>query len=188
MGRHAQRVGAREVDRQGEQDHHHQRQVAPLQGGRREDDGRRGEVRKGGRGVQGEGGGEERARELLLLDEEHARGRQGQGQDLGGGQEEGPRRRRGGAQVARGQPARREGGVLAQAEGGRGHLLARTLRRWTERRRWRGRNILLREPGRGAQRRCICTATASELVCEHAHLRSYLVCDCCIIKKHLIIK
>merc|ERR1719217_1864073 len=30
--RHAQRVCAREVHRQGEQDHHHQRQVAPLQG------------------------------------------------------------------------------------------------------------------------------------------------------------
>ena len=25
-----------------------------------------------------------------------------------------------------------------------------------------------------------------ELVCEHAHLRSYLVCDCCIIKNHLL--
>ena len=47
--------------------------------------------------------------ELLLLDEEHALRRQGQGQGLRGGQEDVRGRHRGGAQVARGQPARREG-------------------------------------------------------------------------------
>merc|ERR1719487_2776661 len=94
------------VDRQREQDHDYERQVAPVQGGRRKDDGRRREVRQGGRRLQGQGRSEELARELLLLDEEHAGRREGQGQDLGGRQVqsgEGHRRR---ALMARGQPAR----------------------------------------------------------------------------------
>merc|ERR1719149_521664 len=108
----------REVDGQGAEDHHHQRQVAPLPRGRAEDDGRRREVRGGGRRLQEQGRVEELARELLLLHEEHPRRREGQGQDLGGGQGQGQGGGRRRALVAGGQPDGREGGVRGQAQGG----------------------------------------------------------------------
>merc|ERR1719473_1397219 len=162
--RHAQRVGAREVDGQGEQDHHHQRQVAPLQGGRREDDRRRREVRQGGRGLQEEGRGQERPGELLLLHEEHFGRREAEGQVVRRRQVQGRVRHQRRPGLARVQPARREGGVRAQAEGGRGHLhahhavalLAGRRRRHGWHARWHARRHarrLARRRGRRPQHR-----------------------------------
>merc|ERR1719191_1913719 len=122
---HPQRLRRGQEHRPEEQDHHHQRQGAPVQG-RDRAHGRRGrEVQVGGRGPPQEDRGEEQPRELLLLHAQHPQGLQVRGQGLGRGQGEAEQGHRRGHRVAGRQPACRGGGVHGQAQGGRGDLQPR---------------------------------------------------------------
>merc|ERR1719389_116960 len=122
---HPQRLRRGQEHRPEEQDHHHQRQGAPVQG-RDRAHGRRGrEVQVGGRGPPQEDRGQEQPRELLLLHAQHPQGLQVRGQGLGRGQGEAEQGHRRGHRVAGRQPARRGGGVHGQAQGGRGDLQPR---------------------------------------------------------------
>ncbi len=77
----------------------------PFQGGDRTHGERRGEVQGGGREAEGPDQRQERAGVLLLQHEDDHRGREGEGEDQRGGQEEDLGQVRRGHQVARRQPA-----------------------------------------------------------------------------------
>merc|ERR1712037_813947 len=106
-------VPLRQVHWQREQDHHHQRQGPTFQGGHRED---------GQRRREGQEPGQERARVLCFPDEADRRGRQGQGQDLRGRDQDHLRQVQRDHPVARCQPDCREGRVRIPEEGTREDL------------------------------------------------------------------